>query len=80
MFFRRITLFKTREIGRDGRPYLTRYILFRCASLGIYLHQFHRSDFALALHDHPWPFVSILFPGGYLEWHNQTLDGSTIRV
>lgn len=34
---------------------------------GIYLHRIHGPDPGLDLHDHPWPFVSIILRGGYDE-------------
>jgi hypothetical protein len=33
----------------------------------IYLHQFIRSDEDRALHDHPWPWTTILLDGSYIE-------------
>jgi len=51
----------------DGEPYLTRVVLFRCSRLKVYLHKIHQSDHDRALHDHPWPFISILLKGSYLE-------------
>lgn len=33
----------------------------------LYLHIFARSDYDQALHDHPWPSVSIVLEGGYYE-------------
>src|SRR3954465_13658675 len=50
-------------------PYLTRWTLFGARSNGnvaVYLHRFHRSD-ADELHNHPWPFISIILAGGYWE-------------
>lgn len=66
--------FEKRVIGESLDPYLIRYIVFRCESFGFYFHKFCRSDYDRALHDHPWPFVSILLSGGYFEVHDQTLD------
>lgn len=63
----------------DG-PLLVRYILFRCAAWGVYVHHLLRSDEERALHDHPWPFVSIVLRGGYAEIHDQTLDKRPVRV
>lgn len=34
---------------------------------GIYLHKFLRDDDDRALHDHPWPSVSYILEGGYIE-------------
>ncbi len=65
-------LFKSRlivpdcPIGMRGRPLLTRYFIFRSKWLGIFLHQFHRSDVD-DFHDHPWSFITILLSSGYFE-------------
>ncbi len=63
---------KRYDIGREGRPYLTRWDLLgtRYAAWWLprlFLHQFHQSDSDAALHDHPWPFFSIILRGGYWE-------------
>ena len=51
-------------------PYLTRYYLFlkdrKWFPFNIFLHNFHKSD-PDDLHDHPWPFVTIILKGGYWE-------------
>ncbi|MFP5276951.1 MAG: DNA methyltransferase [Acidobacteriota bacterium] len=57
--------------GCDGRgdgdsPYLTRYTLFSTPWIHLCIHVFHRSD-ADELHDHPWPFASLILWGGYIE-------------
>jgi len=50
------------------RPYLRRWwLLPRNRLFNIYLHHFLRSDDDRALHDHPWPNVSILLTGSYVE-------------
>lgn len=59
------------EITRswEATPYLTRWSILGRRSEGnsaIYIHRFHRSD-ADEMHDHPWPFVSIILSGGYWE-------------
>lgn len=56
-------------IGGSARPYLLRWWLSRRAKWlpGAYLHCFLRSDDDRALHDHPWPNVSILLRGEYTE-------------
>jgi hypothetical protein len=57
-------------VGADnpGGPYLRRWWLIpRNRFLNIYLHQFLRDDDDRALHDHPWPWLSILLDGGYRE-------------
>jgi hypothetical protein len=52
--------------GDGESTYMTRYGLPRMGPLRICLHIFHRSD-ADELHDHPWPFVSIILWRGYNE-------------
>jgi hypothetical protein len=63
----------------DGSPYLYRYFIWKpdwLQKLGInpkkagriYVHHLIRSDYDRALHDHPWPFLSFMFWGGYTEF------------
>jgi hypothetical protein len=73
-----INIFERKVIGEDDNPLMYRYILFRSKALGIYLHHMMRSDYDRALHDHPWPFVSLVLRGGYFEHHDQTEDRSEI--
>lgn len=55
-------------------PYLTRWTLSGSRygkdpshrERAVFLHHFQRSDLD-ELHDHPWPFVSIILAGGYYE-------------
>lgn len=59
------------DIGRPGDgTYLTRWSVLGRRTQGdwaVYLHRFRRSDGDDALHDHPWPFVSLILAGGYWE-------------
>ncbi len=68
------TLFERKTIGREAGegPLLIRWILIRVPAFGIYLHKLCRSDYDRALHDHPWPFISIVLRGGYFEVHDQS--------
>lgn len=53
------------KIGEDDCPYLERWV----CGLGLFavrLHHFFRSD-EDDLHDHPWPFVTLVLKGGYLD-------------
>lgn len=63
------------DIGRKGDIYLTRYVLlgkrFQGKGGKLFLHCFHRSD-GDVLHDHPWPFWSLVLWPGYWE---QTPEG-----
>jgi hypothetical protein len=76
MTFGNSSFFERKVIGDPKAPLLVRYIIFRLPGLGVYLHKLCRSDYDRALHDHPWPFVSIVLRGGYTEVHDQTIDGS----
>ena len=55
-------------VGSSKRPYMHRWWLIpRNPVFNVYLHHFLRSDDDRALHDHPWPSLSILLRGSYLE-------------
>ncbi len=57
-------------IGGDsaGGPYLRRWWLIpRNRWFNVYLHHFMRDDDDRALHDHPWPWFSLLLSGEYVE-------------
>lgn len=50
-----------------GPPYLIRYRIIQTPLFGVYLHRLGTADPRDTLHDHPWPFVSIILRGGYTE-------------
>lgn len=56
--------------GRDD-PYMLRWHIIRSPKwfnvFNLFLHEFRRSDDDRALHDHPWPNMSILLDGAYIE-------------
>ena len=58
-------------LDADNEPYLTRYYLFlkdrKWFPFNIFLHNFHKGD-PDDLHDHPWPFITIILKGGYWEY------------
>lgn len=55
-------------IGDASAPYLRRWWLIpRNRWMNVYLHQFLRDDDDRALHDHPWPWISIVLRGEYIE-------------
>lgn len=63
-----------------GEDYLRRwFVIPRNPIFNIYLHEFRRSDEDRALHDHPWPNVSILLFGRYVE-HTIAAGGVNKRV
>lgn len=51
---------------RDNDPYLDRLVIFRCNWFSVFLHIFRDGDDE-CMHDHPWPFVSVILRGGYWE-------------
>ena len=57
-----------------NQPYLTRYYLFlkdrKRFPFNIFLHNFHQSD-PDDLHDHPWPYATLILKGGYWEYTPQ---------
>lgn len=62
--------------GGNGTTFLVRYTLLKTERFAIRLHHFLRSDEDKCLHDHPWPFVSIILRGGYYE---ETEEGTHWR-
>ena len=58
----------------DGEPYLERYYVFLRDRdrfpFNIFLHKFLKSD-PDDVHDHPWPFATLILKGGYWEWRPQ---------
>ena len=62
----------------DNEPYLERYYLFlkdrgEHFPFNIFLHRFLKSDID-DLHDHPWPYATLILKGGYWEWRPQFND------
>ena len=55
----------------SNEPYLERYYLFlkdrKRFPFNIFLHKFLKSD-PDDLHDHPWPYATLILKGGYYEW------------
>lgn len=52
---------------RTGELYLRRWRIVQTPWFGIYLHKIATPDKDRDLHDHPWPFLSIVLRGGYDE-------------
>jgi len=56
---------------QNGAPLITRYYLFlkdrNWFPFNIFLHKFHQSDPG-DVHDHPWPYATLILKGGYYEW------------
>jgi len=55
----------------NNEPYLERYYLFlkdrNKFPFNIFLHKFLKSD-PDDVHDHPWPYATLILKGGYYEW------------
>lgn len=66
-------------VGGAISPYLMRWWLIpRNRWFNVYLHKFVRDDEDRALHDHPWPSLSIVLAGGYYDIHEGP-DKSLVR-
>jgi hypothetical protein len=54
-----------------NEPYLERYYLFLkerdTFPFNIFLHKFLKGD-PDDVHDHPWPYATLILKGGYYEW------------
>jgi hypothetical protein len=55
----------------DNEPYLERYYIFLKDRVhfpfNIFIHKFLKSD-PDDVHDHPWPYATLILKGGYWEW------------
>ena len=56
---------------QDNEPYLERYYLFlrdrKRFPFNVFLHKFLKSD-PDDVHDHPWPYATLILKGGYWEY------------
>jgi len=56
---------------QSKEPYLERYYLFlkdrKSFPFNIFLHKFLKGDPG-DVHDHPWPYATLILKGGYWEW------------
>jgi hypothetical protein len=56
---------------QDNDPYLERYYVFlrdrKHFPFNIFVHKFLKSD-PDVVHDHPWPYATLILRGGYWEW------------
>jgi hypothetical protein len=60
-------LLDRRVIGDPADPLMIRYRLIRVPAFGIFVHRIRRPDNDRAVHDHPWPFASLILRGAYDE-------------
>lgn len=58
----------------NQEPYLERYYVFlkdrTWFPFNIFVHKFLKSD-PDDVHDHPWPYFTLILKGGYYEWVGQ---------
>jgi len=56
---------------QSNEPLLERYYLFlkdrTWFPFNVFIHKFHKSDPG-DVHDHPWPYFTLILKGGYYEW------------
>jgi hypothetical protein len=58
----------------SNEPYLERYYVFlkdrERFPFNVFVHKFLKSD-PDDVHDHPWPYATLILKGGYYEWTPQ---------
>lgn len=54
------------DLGRPECPYLRRWVI-EVFGYAVRLHHWNRSDDKRALHDHPYPFVTVVLKGSYVD-------------
>lgn len=56
---------------QNNEPYLERYYVFlkerKRFPFNVFIHKFLKSD-PDDVHDHPWPYATLILKGGYYEW------------
>jgi hypothetical protein len=73
--------FEVPDYDRPESSYLTRWRIVQTPWFGVYLHRFDGPDPRPTLHDHPWPFASLVLRGGYDERRTYRIDsGATTSV
>jgi hypothetical protein len=74
---KRIIMDRTSE-----EPLLTRYYIFlkdrTKFPFNVFIHKFHKSD-PDDVHDHPWPYATLILKGGYYEW-TPVFDGEGKKI
>ena len=65
-----------------NEPYLERYYLFlkerERFPFNVFLHKFLKGD-PDDVHDHPWPYATLILKGGYYEW-TPNFDEQGIKI
>jgi len=75
--FERLGRYRVILDRENHEPYLERYYLFlkdrKHFPFNIFLHKFLKGDLD-DVHDHPWPYFTLILKGGYYEWIPQFND------
>ena len=69
--FNKIGRYRLIPDRRTGADYMHRYYLFlkdrKRFPFNVFLHKFLKGD-PDDVHDHPWPYATLILKGGYYEW------------
>ena len=80
--FTRLGRYRVIHDRLDNEPYLERYYVFlkdrERFPFNVFVHKFLKSD-PDDVHDHPWPFATLILRGGYWEWR-PTFDADGRKV
>jgi hypothetical protein len=72
--FTRLGRYRVIRDRLDDEPYLERYYVFlkdrEWFPFNVFVHKFLKSD-PDDVHDHPWPYATLILKGGYWEWRPQ---------
>jgi hypothetical protein len=55
------------DYDEPDENYMTRWRVVSVPWFGLYVHRLNKPDPRPTLHDHPWPFLSLVLRGGYTE-------------
>lgn len=60
-------LLRRLQLSHRGEVFLNRWGLAHDRIGGFYIHHIPGQDPGMDLHDHPWPFITIVLRGGYVD-------------
>jgi len=67
---------------QNNLPYLERYYVFlkdrKRFPFNVFIHKFLKSD-PDDVHDHPWPYATLILKGGYWEW-TPNFDSAGLKI
>jgi hypothetical protein len=55
------------DVNNADAPYVCRWIVAKNPLFKVFIHKIARSEDLGVFHDHPWPFLSIMLKGSYIE-------------